>query len=128
MPRTGRSPACWECHRQRNQDSYRRTVPRNLWRNAQRRAQERGIEFSILPEHVEVPSHCPALGIPLVVTHGQRGSGDHSPTLDRIDPQRGYVPGNVAVISGRANRCKNDLSCEELAAVLSYARRMTVEP
>jgi hypothetical protein len=113
---------CSECSRQWQQDSYRRTVGRQMWRQARKRALRDGVEFTIVPEQVLVPSHCPALGIPLMVSHRGKGGRDNSPSLDRIDPTQGYVPGNVAVISSRANRAKNDLTCEELAAVLAYAR------
>lgn len=37
-----------------------------------------------------------------------------SPSLDRIDNRMGYVPGNVWVISWKANRMKSDASMEEL--------------
>lgn len=116
---------CWECHRQRKQDSYRRNLPRQLWLSAKKRAERDGTPFSILPEHIAVPSHCPALGLPLSVSHTGSGGTDYSPTLDRIIPELGYVPGNVAVISGRANRAKNDLTCVELEALLDYVRRNT---
>jgi hypothetical protein len=39
---------------------------------------------------------------------------DNLPTLDRVDPVCGYVPGNVWVISWRANRLKQDASLDEL--------------
>lgn len=48
-----------------------------------------------------------------------------SPTLDRIVPSRGYVVGNVAVISMRANRLKSDASVAELQALVSYTRGET---
>lgn len=40
--------------------------------------------------------------------------GDNSPTLDRKDSTRGYVPDNVWVISHRANRMKNNATLEEM--------------
>lgn len=49
---------------------------------------------------------------------------DGSPTLDRIVPEKGYVKGNVAVISHKANRIKNNGSLEELEAVVSYTKKM----
>jgi hypothetical protein len=42
---------------------------------------------------------------------------DASPSLDRVDPRKGYVPGNVRVISDRANRLKGDRSLSEIQAL-----------
>ena len=44
-------------------------------------------------------------------------------SLDCIIPELGYVPGNVAVISRRANTIKNDATIEELELVLAYMKR-----
>jgi len=55
---------------------------------------------------VVVPEFCPVLGIKIVP--GRQGKGkateDNSPSLDKFIPEKGYVPGNIAVISWRANR------------------------
>lgn len=67
-----------------------------------------------------VPTHCPILGLPLYVMKGTKGGGPNSPSLDKIEPSRGYVPGNVIVISNRANRLKSDASVEELRAIASF--------
>jgi hypothetical protein len=45
---------------------------------------------------------------------------DNAPTLDRINNSCGYVPGNVAVISWRANRIKCDATPEELRRIADY--------
>lgn len=39
-----------------------------------------------------------------------------SPSLDRISPELGYVPGNVRVISDKANRLKGSRNLTELRA------------
>ena len=67
-----------------------------------------------------VPQKCPVFGIPLVST-GVRGSGPrfNSPTLDRIDSAKGYTPGNVWVISHRANSLKSNASLEELRKLVA---------
>ena len=44
------------------------------------------------------------------------------PSLDRIDGAKGYVKGNVRVISHRANMLKNDATIEELELVLKDLR------
>lgn len=67
-----------------------------------------------------MPIYCPVLGIKLV-PGGQ--IKDHSPSLDRIDNTKGYVKGNVHVISDRANRLKSDGTPEELMKVALYFQR-----
>lgn len=65
-----------------------------------------------------IPSHCPILGIPLF--KGKSGGEANSPSLDRIEPELGYVPGNIVVISNRANRLKSDATIDELRAIASF--------
>jgi hypothetical protein len=105
-----------ERSRRRREDHYNET----LWFSARQRARRDGVAFEIAIEDIIVPPCCPVLGIAL-----QRSVGciaDNSPSLDRIDPKRGYVLGNIAVISVRANRIKNDASPEELERVLAWMR------
>jgi hypothetical protein len=82
-----------------------------LWERARRRAKERGLEFAIAKDAIVIPKRCPALGLPIRVGHVRTGN---SPSLDRIDPSLGYIPGNVRVISDKANRLKSDRSLAEL--------------
>jgi hypothetical protein len=92
--------------------------------NAKYRAKKRGIEFTITNADVEMPTQCPVLGID--IEHGNTDQSlsarDCAPSLDRRDNKKGYVPGNVRVISWRANRLKNDATVEELEAVLRYLK------
>lgn len=82
-----------------------------MWERARRRAHRLGVTFSLTRDAIVIPATCPALGIPL--TTGQRRSL-HSPSLDRIDPARGYVADNVRVLSDHANRLKSDRTQDEL--------------
>lgn len=89
-----------------------------MLRSAKNRAKELGREFSIEREHVVIPETCPVLGIPI-----EKGTGPfqpNSPSLDRIDSSRGYVPGNVAVISWRANCLKRDGTLAEFRKIVAY--------
>ena len=43
-----------------------------------------------------------------------RWGGDASPALDKFEPRKGYVPGNIAVISSLANRIKSDTTDPEV--------------
>lgn len=92
-----------------------------LFERARKRACSRGIEFTITRADITIPDACPVLGIPLTI--GGRRS-PNSPSLDRIDPAAGYVPGNIRVISDRANRLKGARS---LQALLRLAERGPTE-
>lgn len=63
-------------------------------------------------------------GIPLRVNVGRRGPSDNSPTLDRIIPRKGYVRGNIIVISFFANRVKNNATVEQLFLVARFYKRL----
>lgn len=86
---------------------------------AKDRARARNLPFNISAGDVVVPPICPALGIPLVT--GQKRSA-MSPSLDRIQPRLGYVPGNVRVLSDRANRMKGNLALPQLQARAGLAK------
>jgi hypothetical protein len=83
-----------------------------LIRSARYRARRDGYEFTITEADIVIPSRCPILDIELV--RGKGHSHEASPSLDKIDPERGYVPGNIQVISYRANSMKRDASSQEL--------------
>lgn len=46
-----------------------------------------------------------------------------APSLDRIDSSKGYISGNVKVISKRANAIKNDATLEELLLIVEYVKK-----
>lgn len=85
------------------------------------RAKASGVPFFLEPEDIDIPEYCPALGIKLSLTNSPENK-DTSPSLDRFYPEKGYVKGNVRVISFRANRIKNDSTLEELESILKYLR------
>jgi hypothetical protein len=85
-----------------------------LHAGAKNRAKKRNIEFNLQLDDIIIPEYCPILGIKIEMQFdsGQRAA-DNSPSLDRIDSTMGYVQGNVAVISYRANVIKNSGTAEE---------------
>jgi hypothetical protein len=110
--------SCHGCNAAYMRDWQRRartTEPsRALADRAKQRARRKDIPYGLRRQDLVIPTHCPVLGIPLVI--GAKRS-DASPSLDRIDPRKGYVPGNVRVISDRANRLKGDRSLSEIQAL-----------
>lgn len=102
------------------QARYRSNRKRTMLNGAKNRAKRRGVPFALTIEDIQIPEFCPVLGIPLAHHVGETGFFPDSPSLDRIVPEKGYVRGNVRVISNRANRLKNDATAAELRAVLNY--------
>jgi hypothetical protein len=80
------------------------------------RAKRLGIPFDLTEEDLVIPTHCPALGIPLA-TSPDGNPSPNSPSIDRLRPELGYVKGNVVVISNRANTIKQNASSAEILAV-----------
>lgn len=83
------------------------------------RAKTKGLPFNLDENDIVVPSVCPVLGIDIVMAQQSRGFKDSSASVDRIEPDLGYVKGNVRIISGRANLLKSNATVEELEAVLA---------
>lgn len=92
---------------------------KNMLAAAKTRARRKNLEFNLCLADINIPQLCPALGIPLFVgTDGKPIS--NSPTLDRIDNNKGYVKENVIVISYKANTIKNNASVEELYSIARF--------
>jgi hypothetical protein len=67
-----------------------------------------------------IPSLCPLLEQPIAWTREERGGQAYhpfSPSIDRADNNKGYVRGNVWIVSHRANAMKNSGNAEELATI-----------
>ena len=92
--------------------------------NARYRARKMSLPFSLTIDDIPENTHCPALGIELNYTVGTAaGVRFDAPSLDRIVPELGYVPGNVEVISARANTIKHNATAEEIIAVGNWVKK-----
>jgi hypothetical protein len=99
----------------RREQNKERLRPSELLRGARRRAKLSGVPFSITVADIQIPAFCPLLGIPLVGGSKRLAAG--SPSLDRKINSLGYIPGNVWVISHRANKAKGGLTADELIMI-----------
>ena len=84
------------------------------------RCKRKNIYFDLEPDDIEIPDHCPALGIPL-----DKRDADHHPSLDRFDNSKGYTKDNVNVISFRANHLKNDATLDEIEKLYTWMKAQT---
>tara|TARA_R110000737_G_scaffold103542_2_gene136776 strand:+ start:108 stop:722 length:615 start_codon:yes stop_codon:yes gene_type:complete len=69
---------------------------------------------------IEYPKVCPVLGIELDWNVKINGGQDNSPSLDRIDSTKGYIPGNVMIMSKLANCMKQNATSEQLVKFSKY--------
>lgn len=90
--------------------------------SAKRRAAAKNLAFDITIEDIPtIPSHCPITGIPIFRRQdGKQGPCENSPSLDRKNPDLGYVKGNIAIISHKGNRWKNEMSRDDVLRLLTY--------
>ena len=118
-----KNPDLYKQHQKASDERRRANDPlyfvKKIYRERKRVALNRGLPFSITLDDIkDVPNTCPVLGIPMV--SGAGNNNPNSATLDRLVPEKGYVPDNVCWISRKANRIKCDASLEELQQVLAW--------
>lgn len=97
---------------------------KTMFRNAFSRAKLKGYEFTITHADVVIPEACPCCGVKMKVQCGPSGRGatPSSPSLDRINPKLGYIPGNVAVICNDCNMTKGKAGIAELERVVKWLK------
>jgi hypothetical protein len=88
------------------------------YHNAKSRAVRDNVSFDLaLQDLIDIATDkCPILHTPFVWGVSGLGKGrtrPDSPTLDRILPELGYIKGNVAFLSYRANRIKDNGTMQE---------------
>ncbi len=107
---------------QYQQNSRRRNPQAHLLMDAKRRAKNASLPFSVVLSDINWVTHCPIFGVELDYIKGNGKVRTTSATLDRRVNDLGYVPGNVFVLSHRANRLKSDATVLELEAILRYMK------
>ncbi len=105
-----------EAYREKQREYKRMNSKKNfisgILGRAKQRAVKYGIPFDLVPSDIHVPEKCPLLEVPLVL--GTKGNYAYSPSLDRVDPAKGYTRDNVRIISTLANTMKNNATRQQL--------------
>ena len=95
---------------------------RLLYKNIKSRCKRMGREFSIDIKDIIIPEKCPVFGFEL--KREDRETWMCAPSVDRIDSSKGYIKGNVTVVSRRANIIKRDATIEELEQLFNYYKTL----
>jgi hypothetical protein len=109
--------------RRASRTKYEENNPEKIWakyacKDAKKRAVKKGVPFDINAKYIVsiMTEECPIFGNKFQ----WRGNGSilpTSPSLDRIDPSKGYVEGNVMVISSKANNIKSAYTSSDIFKV-----------
>lgn len=113
-----------EYNKRTNYEAIKNYMEKNqecrLFHAAKQNAKRTGIDFTITVDDIIIPERCPFLGFQLTNVY-RAGRVQTNASLDRIDSTKGYIPGNVQVISDLANRMKQDATPQQL---IRFAERV----
>lgn len=113
---------CKECFNKKTkkyyQDGYAKSL-NHMMNSRVSNIRRKGVIFSKnLKNHLielwdKQNNKCYYTGIEMVL-HGYKENVRNSMTIDRIEPSKGYVEGNIVLCCSIVNKIKQDLSLEEL--------------
>lgn len=109
---------CKECRKEKSKQDWEKNknnIKKNIIHRASQRAKKNNILFNITEEDIEIPEICPVFNKPFVL-----GDKDWTYSIDRINPEIGYIPGNIIIVSNRANVIKNNATPEEIINVGTF--------
>ena len=112
---------------------YRKKIflERMLYR-AELRSVKKNWEFNLTLDYLkqlwdECDGMCEVLKIKMIPVNGKGGKLWECPSLDRIDSTKGYIKGNVKIISYRANTLKSNATLDEIQNLLDYMKKYSGE-
>lgn len=99
-----------------------KTTEYKMYARAKSRAKKNNLPFNIELDDIVIPERCPLLDIKIESTEVR--NSPNNPSLDKIIPEKGYIKGNVWVISNRANTLKSDATLTELKTLVENLERL----
>ena len=130
-----RRPFCFDCESDKRKNNYQENKPKILVKaqtyyennylkkrmyQLAATAKRKNLEFNLDEEDLVVPEFCPYLGVRLTQVVGNGVVWDNL-SVDRIDSSKGYIKGNIQIISRKANSMKNMATEKEL---ISFAKNV----
>lgn len=117
---------CKPCHKDRQDEWNRQNPYKSIFLCKKSGAKRGSIEFTLTFDNVVWNTHCPVLGLELDYTRRRksRDTRPNSPSFDRVNPNLGYVPGNVIIVSHLANTIKSNATVDQLERVAAFYRQL----
>lgn len=101
-------------------------VQRSVANRSRSRAKKKGWDHDIDAAYVKeiwpTDNRCPVFGTEF--TFGSEEPGTVA-SIDRIDSSKGYVKGNVVIVSWRVNDLKSDATLSELESVVRFYQNLS---
>lgn len=88
------------------------------------RAKRNNLEYNLDKDKMYWPQVCPVFGTPLNY-NARINERDNAPSVDRIDPSKGYTLDNTVVISHRANKIKSNATLDEMIKITEYILKVS---
>lgn len=90
--------------------------------NLKHSAKRRGLEFNLEYTDLELPKYCPILKVEL--QYGYNSNNLFNASVDRIDNSKGYIKGNIIIISRLANLMKNQANFKQLQLFINNQQKI----
>ena len=94
---------------------------------AKDRAKKNNLPFNLTEQDIKdvwpIDNKCPALDIEFIIG-GHDTMNYDSPSLDRIIPNKGYVKGNIQIVSALANGIMSNATPEQVIKVGQYFKKL----
>tara|TARA_R110000851_G_C12749598_1_gene531834 strand:- start:16 stop:570 length:555 start_codon:yes stop_codon:yes gene_type:complete len=114
-------------NRKNRPEYYEHVLPLTKLSNAKTRAKAQNLPFDITVQDIKdiwpKDNICPVLGIPF--TFGVHEHKNYSAcSLDKIIPSKGYVKGNIQIVSALANQIMSSATPEQVLQVGHYFKKL----
>lgn len=107
---------CYKCSQLPREE---RDHKRRLYVSSKISAKKRGLVHTLKRHEIHLPERCVYFGVKLNYKPKKGKARWNDPSIDRIDPDAGYVVGNVQVISYLANLMKQNA---DIPTLVRFAR------
>ena len=115
-------------NKKKTPEYFEHFLPLNKLNGARRRAKAQNLPFDITVQDIKdiwpKDNICPVLGIPFT-SGGHKIKNYSTPSLDRIIPSKGYVKGNIQIVSALANHIMSNATPDQVLQVGHYFKKIT---
>lgn len=98
--------------------------PIEMVNKSRNRAAKNNVEFNadaVRTASESATKNCPCCGVEFNYNRNRGWAGRrYSPSMDRVDNEKGYITGNLAVICWRCNAIKRDATSSELRLIADW--------